>query len=207
MALKGIISFLLLVILPLQTSAQIHGLTHLFVPEKGAKGKDVIWLPTADFLVNAMLDVANIGLNDVFFDLGSGDGRIVIEAAKRGAIATGIEYEKRLVELSRNNAEMNGVSKNAIFINADLFEADFSTATVISLFLSPEANLKLRPQILALKPGTRVVSNSFDMGDWKPNIQLIFEYEDIENNDISTSIQLRKSEIFMWIVPEKNREQ
>ena len=98
-----------------------------------------------------------------FFDLGSGDGRMVIKAAKRGAFATGIEYESELVELSRKRAVQQGVSENAVFYQADLFEFDFSDATVISIFLTTELNLKLRPSLLAIKPGTRIISNAFDM--------------------------------------------
>jgi SAM-dependent methyltransferase len=113
-----------------------------------------------------MLDVAQVTSKDYVMDLGSGDGRIVIAAAKRGARAVGIEYNPDMVALSKRNAEKAGVSDKATFLNADLFETDFSKATVITMYLLPQLNLKLRPTILALKPGTRVVSHSFTMGEW-----------------------------------------
>ncbi len=173
-----------------------------FVPIEGTKGKDVIWLPTHELVIKAMLDMAKVGPGDVFFDLGSGDGRLVIEAAKRGAVATGIEYEPQLVELSKKRAEQEGVTENAVFFKADLFEFDFSEATVISLFLTAELNLKLRPRLLALKPGTRIISNSFDMGDWKPDNQIIVEYLEEEQNDVSTTTRLKRVQAFFWIVPD-----
>src|SRR5262249_5099952 len=107
--------------------------------------------------------------DDFVIDLGSGDGVIVIGAAKRGSRAHGIEYNPDLVELSRQNAATAGVSDNATFEKADLFESDFSKATVIALFLLPSLNVKLRPRLLALEPGTRIVSNTYDMGDWQPD--------------------------------------
>lgn len=137
-----------------------------FKPVEGQPGKDVIWLPTAPALVEKMLDLAKVTPQDYVIDLGSGDGRLVIAAAKRGARALGIEYDPDMVELSKRNAEKEGVSDRAKFIRADIFESDFSEATVITMFLLPELNLRLRPQILKLKPGTRIVSNTFDMGDW-----------------------------------------
>jgi SAM-dependent methyltransferase len=111
--------------------------------------------------------MAKVTPNDFVMDLGSGDGRTVITAAKRGARALGIEYNPEMVELSKRNAEKAGVAERARFVKADLFETDFSKATVITMFLLPDINLKLRPKILKLKPGTRVVSNSFTMGDWQ----------------------------------------
>ena len=113
-----------------------------------------------------MLDMAKVTPKDYVIDLGSGDGRTVITAAKRGARALGIEYNPDMVELSKRNAAEEGVSDKGRFVKADLFESDFSKATVITMFLLPEINLKLRPRILDLKPGTRIVSNSFDMGEW-----------------------------------------
>jgi precorrin-6B methylase 2 len=138
-----------------------------YEPSVGQEGKDVVWVPTSDALVNKMLDMAKVTPRDFVMDLGSGDGRTVIAAAKRGARAMGIEYNPDMVMLSQENAEKAGVSKAATFMKADLFETDFSKATVITMFLLPEINLKLRPKILALKPGTRVVSNTFTMGEWK----------------------------------------
>ena len=140
-----------------------------FTPEIGQKGKDVVWVPTAQTLVNKMLDVAKLTAQDYLIDLGSGDGRTVIAAAKRGARAHGIEYNPDMVELSRRNATQEGVNGKATFEQADIFQSDFSRATVVTLFLLPELNVKLRPAILDMKPGTRVVANSFDMGDWNPD--------------------------------------
>jgi len=137
-----------------------------YQPQEYQEGKDVVWVPTAQTLVDKMLDVAKVTPSDYVIDLGSGDGRTVITAAKRGAKALGIEYNPDMVDLSRRNAETAGVSGKATFVKADIFRTDFSAATVVTLFLLPEINLRLRPAILAMKPGTRVVSNSFDMGDW-----------------------------------------
>ena len=137
-----------------------------FQPQVGQEGKDVVWVPTPQALVDKMLDMAKVTPKDYVIDLGSGDGRTVITAAKRGARALGIEYNPEMVELSQRNAAKEGVSDKATFMKADLFESDFSQATVITMFLLPEINLKLRPKILDMKPGTRVVSNSFTMGEW-----------------------------------------
>ena len=137
-----------------------------FEPVSGQAGKDVVWVPTPQVVVDKMLDMAKVTKNDFVMDLGSGDGRTVITAAKRGARAMGVEYNPDMVELSKRNAEKEGVSARATFVKADLFETDFSKATVITMFLLPAINLKLRPKILNLKPGTRIVSNSFTMDDW-----------------------------------------
>lgn len=118
-------------------------------------------------LVEAMLDLARLSADDYLIDLGSGDGRIVIAAAKRGARALGIEYNRSLVELSKKTAEMEGVASRASFVHGDIFEADFSKATVITMYLLPEINIKLRPQILGMQPGTRVVTHTFNMDDWE----------------------------------------
>jgi len=164
-----------------------------FTPEIGQEGKDVIWVPTELTLVNTMLDMARVTPQDYVIDLGSGDGRIVIAAAKRGARALGIEYNPDMVELSKNYAKREGVADRVQFIRGDIFETDFSQATVITMFLLPELNLKLRPQILNLKPGTRVVSNSFDMGDWKAD-------EIITLDPTSCSSYCTA---YLWIVPAK----
>ncbi|MBE3142225.1 MAG: class I SAM-dependent methyltransferase [Thermoplasmata archaeon] len=163
-----------------------------FVPHIGQEGKDVIWVPTPDELVNKMLEIAEVTAKDFLIDLGSGDGRTVIAAAKLGARALGIEYNPDMVELSKKNAEEAGVSGKTKFIQADLFECDLSEATVITMFLLPEINLKLRPRLLDLKPGTRIVSNTFTMGDWEPDFEVTTE----ENwNSWYTAL--------MWIVPAK----
>ncbi|HWE17408.1 MAG TPA: methyltransferase domain-containing protein [Hyphomicrobiaceae bacterium] len=140
-----------------------------FVPEVGQDGKDVVWVPTAQTLVDRMLDLAKVGPGDYLIDLGSGDGRTVIAAARRGAKARGIEFDPRMVELARRNAERAGVAGKASFVEDDIFASDFSEATVLTLFLLPELNLRLMPTILKMKPGTRVVSNSFSMGSWRPD--------------------------------------
>jgi len=140
-----------------------------FEPRVGQPGKDVVWVPTAQTLVDKMLDMAQVTPNDYVIDLGSGDGRTVITAAKRGAKAHGIEFNPEMVALSTRNAEKEGVTGKATFANADIFESDFSGATVLTLFLLTDLNLKLRPTILKMKPGTRVVSNTFGMGDWQPD--------------------------------------
>ena len=140
-----------------------------FQPQVGQDGKDVIWVPTPQGLVDKMLDMAKLTAKDYVIDLGSGDGRTVITAAKRGSKALGIEYNPDMVELSKRSAAKEGVSDKATFMKADLFESDFSQAQVITMFLLSSINLKLRPKILDLKPGTRIVSNTFDMADWKPD--------------------------------------
>jgi precorrin-6B methylase 2 len=146
--------------------AQAQPAKEPYQPQVGQEGKDVVWVPTPQALVDKMLDMAKVTPKDYVIDLGSGDGRTVITAAKRGARALGIEYNPDMVELSKRNAAKEGVSDKANFVKADLFESDFSQATVITMFLLPEINLKLRPRILDLKPGTRIVSNTFTMGEW-----------------------------------------
>lgn len=163
-----------------------------FVPEVGQSGKDVVWVPTAQGLVDRMLDMAKLTAKDIHYDLGSGDGRTVITAAKRGATAFGVEYNPDMVELSRRNAAKEGVTGKATFIHGDIFQTDFSKATVITLFLLPDLNVKLRPQILDMKPGTRVVSNSFTMGDWKSD-----ESQSAKDNCTSYCTA------YLWIVPAK----
>ena len=162
-----------------------------YQPSVGQEGKDVIWVPTPQALVDKMLDLAKVTSKDNVIDLGSGDGRTVITAAKRGAHALGIEYNPDMVELSKRNAAKEGVGDRASFVKADLFESDFSQAQVISMFLLSSINLKLRPKILDLKPGTRIVSNTFDMGDWKPD-----ESATIPNCNSWCTAHL-------WIVPAK----
>jgi SAM-dependent methyltransferase len=140
-----------------------------FTPEVGQSGKDVVWVPSPQELVDKMLDMAKVTPNDYVIDLGSGDGRTVITAAKRGARALGVEFNPDMVALSKRNAAKAGVSDKASFVEADIFRTDLSPASVITLFLLTDLNLKLRPTILTLKPGTRIVSNTFRMGDWEPD--------------------------------------
>src|SRR5438445_6904549 len=149
--------------------AQAQPAKEQFEPRVGQEGKDVVWVPSPQTVVNKMLDMSKVTPKDYVIDLGSGDGRTVITVAKRGAKALGIEYNPEMVELSKRNAAKEGVIDKATFMKADLFESDFSHATVITMFLLPSINMKLRPKILDLKPGTRIVANSFDMEDWKPD--------------------------------------
>jgi SAM-dependent methyltransferase len=162
-----------------------------YIPHVGQAGKDVIWVPTPDALVAKMLELAKVTSSDVLVDLGSGDGRTVIAAAKLNADATGIEFNGDMVELSKKKAEEEGVSDKAKFIQTDLFDYDLSNATVITMFLLPQINLKLRPRLLDLKPGTRIVSNTFTMGEWKPDQEATIE----GSSSWSTAL--------LWIVPAK----
>ncbi len=163
-----------------------------YEPKVGQAGKDVVWVPTSQALVDKMLDMAKVTPQDFVMDLGSGDGRTVITAAKRGATAMGIEFNPDMVELSKKNAVKENVTAKATFVKADLFETDFSKATVITMFLLPDINLKLRPKILNLKPGTRVVSNSFTMEDWEAD-----QTETLTGDCTSWCTAL------LWIVPAK----
>jgi Methyltransferase domain len=163
-----------------------------YEPRVGQEGKDVVWVPTPQPVVNKMLDMGKVTAKDYVIDLGSGDGRTVITAAKRGAKALGIEYNPDMVELSKRNAAKEGVTDKATFVKADLFASDLSQATVITMFLLPEINLKLRPKILDLKPGTRIVSNSFTMGEWTAD-----ESATVSEDCASYCTAL------LWIVPAK----
>jgi hypothetical protein len=166
--------------------------TQEYQPQVGQAGKDVVWVPTPQDLVDKMLDMAKVTPKDFVIDLGSGDGRTVITAAKLGARAMGIEYNPDMVELSIRNAAQAGMSDKATFIKADIFESDFSKATVLTMFLLPDINLRLRPKILGLKPGIRVVSNSFTMGDWEAD----------ENVTLASGC-ISWCTAYLWIVPAK----
>jgi SAM-dependent methyltransferase len=140
-----------------------------FQPEVGQAGKDVIWVPTPDSLVKAMLTTAEVKPTDIVVDLGSGDGKIAIAAARDfGARARGIEFNPDMVALARRNAQRAGVAGKATFQQGDIFETDFSDATVVTMYLLPSLNLKLRDTLLKMKPGTRIVSHAFSMGEWEP---------------------------------------
>jgi hypothetical protein len=165
-----------------------------YEPRVGQEGKDVVWVPTPQPLVDKMLDMAKATPKDYLMDLGSGDGRLVITAARRGIRALGIEYDPKMVALSKRNAAEAGVGERAAFVEADLFETDFKRATVITMFLLPDLNLKLRPRILDLKPGTRIVSNTFDMGDWEADEKAYLD---------ETAGCLNYCTAFLWIVPAK----
>jgi SAM-dependent methyltransferase len=140
-----------------------------FQPEVGQAGKDVIWVPTPDSLVKAMLTAAEVKPNDIVVDLGSGDGKIAIAAARDfGARARGIEFNPDMVALARRNAQRAGVPAKATFQQGDIFETDFTDATVVTMYLLPSLNLKLRDTLLKMKPGTRIVSHAFSLGEWEP---------------------------------------
>src|SRR5258705_11710915 len=156
-----------------------------YTPHVGQEGKDVIWVPTPQALVERMLDMAKLTTKDIHYDLGSGDGRTVITAAKRGVQAVGVEFNPDMVKLSERAAAKEGVADRAKFINGDIFQTDFSSATVLTLYLLPSLNLKLRPTILRMKPGTRVVSHAFTMDDWQPD-----QTENVEGRTA-----------YLWIVP------
>ena len=156
-----------------------------YTPTVGQEGKDVIWVPTPQALVEKMLDMAKLTAKDIHYDLGSGDGRTVITAAKRGAQAFGVEFNPDMVALSERAAAKEGVAGKAKFINGDIFQTDFSQATVLTLYLLPSLNVKLRPTILKMKPGTRVVSHAFNMDEWQPD-----QTENVEGRTA-----------YLWIVP------
>ena len=154
-------------------------------PQQGQAGKDVIWMPTPEPLVERMLTMAQVTPRDVVYDLGSGDGRMVIAAAKRGAQAYGVEFNPDLVAFSENRARTQGVAQKAHFVKGDIFEADYSKATVVTLYLLSTLNLRLRPTLLKMRPGTRVVSHAFTMEDWTP--------DEISRTENRTA--------YLWIVP------
>jgi len=175
--------------------AQAPAANEVYQPSVGQAGKDVIWVPTSQALANKMLSLAQVTPQDYVIDLGSGDGRFVITAAKLGAHALGIEYNPDMVDLSKRTAAREGVADKATFVKADLFQSDFSKASVITMFLLPEINIRLRPAILDLKPGTRIVSNSFDMGDWKADqTSTLGREEGCDNN---------YCQAYFWVVPAK----
>jgi len=158
-----------------------------YKPIIGQRGKDVIWVPTPDEVTEAMLEIAGVTSSDYVVDLGSGDGRIVIAAARKGAKAMGIEFNPDMVALSERNAEKAGVSDRTVFVEGDFFEKDFSNASVVTMYLLPDVNLKLRPKLLGMTPGTRIVSQSFAIGDWEPD----------------RTISRNGRSIFLWIVPAR----
>ena len=157
-----------------------------FQPQVGQAGKDVIWVPTPDEVVERMLRMAQVTPNDYVIDLGAGDGKIAIMAAKKfGARSLGIEYNAEMAKHAQGNVEKAGVAGKARIVQGDIFVSDFTKATVITMYLLPALNLKLRPQILAMRPGTRVVSHSFSMDDWEA--------------DETSSMDGRRA--YFWVVP------
>lgn len=144
--------------------------TSAYAPKLGQLGKDVMWLPTRDALVTQMLTVAQVSPEDEVVDLGAGDGKIAIAAARQfGARAWGIEYNKDLAALAQRNADKAGLADRVRIVQGDIFKEDFSKASVVTLYLLEELNEQLRPTLLGMRPGTRVVSNTFGMGDWEPD--------------------------------------
>ena len=161
--------------------AQATGQGGQFEPKVGQPGKDVVWVPTPQMIVDMMLDMAKVTPQDFVVDLGSGDGRNIITAAKRGARGRGVEYNPEMVALSQRAAAKEGVSGRATFVQGDMFAADFRDATVLALFLLPDNLNKLRDKFLALKPGTRIVANTFWIDGWSPDEQV--ELPDTECTD------------------------
>lgn len=160
----------------------------VFQPQTGQSGKDVIWVPTDDALVRKMLELAKVTKHDKVYDLGAGDGKIAIMAGKEfGARAVGIEYNPDMVRLGQCLAEVAGVTDRVTIRQGDIFESDFSDATVITLYLLPDLNLRLRPTLLDMKPGTRVVSHSFTMAEWEPDAQVSSD----------------SGHAYLWIIPAK----
>lgn len=157
-----------------------------FKPVMGQMGKDVMWMPTGLDMVNKLLTVAEVTPNDIVYDLGAGDGVIAITAAKSfGARSVGIEYDQKLADFARRNTQRSGVADKVKIIRGDIFVEDFSEATVVTLYLLPELNLQLRPTLMKMKPGTRIVSNTFDMMEWTPD-------QTVSSGDTKG---------FLWIIP------
>jgi len=158
----------------------------IYQPRLRQHGKDVMWIPTPDAMVTKMLEAAKTTRFDTVYDLGAGEGRIPIAAARQfGARAIGIEYDGKLAALAKRNAERAGVADKVTIIQGDIFKEDFSKATVVTLYLLPDLNYQLRPQLLSMTPGTRVVSHMWDMGEWEPD----------------EAFNVEGSEAFLWVVP------
>lgn len=178
------VASLLAPLLAAQTSPQLGD--DIYRPSVGQSGKDVVWVPTPDALVTRMLQAARVTDKDLVYDLGSGDGKIPIAAAKQyGATAVGIEYNPDMAALATRNVERAGVASKVTIIPGDIFKEDFTKATVVTMYLLPDLNLKLRPMLLKMKPGTRITSHQFTMGEWEPD-----ETHQIESRDA-----------YLWIVP------
>ena len=171
---------------PSTASPSTDSASATYKPQRGQMGKDVMWLPTSASLVKTMLSAAQVTADDLVVDLGAGDGIIPITAAQQfGARALGIEYNAKLAAYAQQQVKQAGVADRARIMQGDIFQEDFSAATVVTMYLLPELNLQLRPTLLAMKPGTRLVSHAFDMGDWEPDQVLGTERE----------------RAFLWIVP------
>jgi SAM-dependent methyltransferase len=166
------------------------------IAAQSAPDLDVPYVTTPDHVVDAMLSLAGVTARDFVLDLGSGDGRIVIAAAaKFGARGLGVEIDPALVLLSNENARMAGVAERARFVEQDLFATDLAQASVITMYLLPDVNLKLRPELLTLRPGTRIVSHDWDMGDWQPDVKIVL---DVPEKKLGLE---KKSTLLLWKVP------
>jgi precorrin-6B methylase 2 len=181
---KGILSALAAALFALAPAA--YAQQKDFKPHVGQQGKDVVWVPTPDEVVERMLNVAQTKPEDYVIDLGAGDGKIAIAAAKKfGARSLGVEYNPDMVALAQRNAQAAGVIGKAQIVQGDIFTTDFTQATVLTMYLLPSLNMKLRPQILAMRPGTRVVTHAFNMEDWEPD-----EASDVDGR-----------RVYLWVVP------
>jgi ribosomal protein L11 methylase PrmA len=169
--------------------ASIPGASVAFAQEAPTRRPDVIYVPTPEAVVEAMLQVANVGKNDIVYDLGCGDGRIPVTAAKKyGATGVGIDIDPQRIKEAKENVAKNNVGDKVTIVQGDLFEQDLSRATVVTLYLLPSLNVKLMPKLMReLKPGTRIVSHAFDMGDWKPEKEL-----DVEGR-----------KVYFWTIPKR----
>jgi hypothetical protein len=171
---------------PATNSASPKPATTAYEPVRGQAGKDVIWIPTPPGLIDKMLTAAKVTDQDRLFDLGAGDGIIAITAARKyGTQAVGIEFNPDMAQFARRKVAEAGVTDKVRIITGDIFQEDFSSATVVTLYLMPHLNLKLRPLLLKMKPGTRVVSHAFTMGDWEPDETMSYQH----------------SQGYFWVVP------
>jgi hypothetical protein len=171
---------------PATNTASPKAATTAYEPVRGQAGKDVIWIPTPEGLIDKMLSAAKVTEQDRLFDLGAGDGIIAITAARKyGAQSVGIEFNPDMAQFARRKVAEAGMSDKVRIITGDIFQEDFTSATVVTLYLMPHLNLKLRPQLLKMKPGTRVVSHAFTMGDWEPDETMSYQH----------------SQGYFWVVP------
>ena len=181
---KGILSALAAALFALAPAA--YAQQKDFKPHVGQQGKDVVWVPTPDEVVERMLNMAQAKPEDYVIDLGAGDGKIAIAAAKKfGARSLGVEYNPDMAALAQRNAQAAGVGGKAQIVQGDIFTTDFTQATVLTMYLLPSLNMRLRPQILAMRPGTRVVTHAFNMEDWEPD-----EASDVDGR-----------RVYLWVVP------
>ena len=181
---KGILSALAAALFALAPAA--YAQQKDFKPHVGQQGKDVVWVPTPDEVVERMLNMAQAKPEDYVIDLGAGDGKIAIAAAKKfGARSLGVEYNPDMAALAQRNAQAAGVGGKAQIVQGDIFTTDFTQATVLTMYLLPSLNMRLRPQILAMRPGTRVVTHAFNMEDWEPD-----ETSDVDGR-----------RVYLWVVP------